>query len=71
MVGLALCFALLGTVVADVCSPASPPIWPALFTIHQHKWSAEGNSTVVTYYDHTRGANLIIDDGGENATNLM
>lgn len=55
----------------SACSPTRPPVWPAVFTVQQHKWSANGNSTVVTYYDHTRGANLIIDDGGDNTTNLM
>jgi hypothetical protein len=63
--------ALLLPAHATNCSPTNPPIWPSMFTVTQHKWSADGNSSVVTYYDYTRGANLIIDNGGKNSSNLM
>merc|ERR1740117_273723 len=50
------------------CSPTTPPVWPAQFTIHQAKWGATGNSSVVTYYDWDAQVNLLIDtpDGDQH-----
>merc|ERR1712086_1077993 len=56
-----LYLALMVVSSASRCSPDEPPTWPEVFTVTQRKWGATGNSSVVTYYDWPRRANLIID----------
>merc|ERR1712166_1555449 len=53
------------------CSPTTPPVWPAQFTIHQAKWGATGNSSVVTYYDWNAQVNLLIDTPDEDQHNPL
>ena len=65
-------FVVLSTAVLGTCGPA-PPVWPSRFVLTQKKIpdDGSGNSSVVTYYDSVRGANLLIITPDWNRTDVL
>ena len=67
------------TVLLALCSCATsrcgvdPPVWPRTFRLLQRKYpdSGSGNASVTTYYDVTKGANLLIITPDENKSDVL
>lgn len=56
----------------SACGP-EPPVWPAKFVLEQRKIPDDdsGNSSVVTYYDTIKGANLLLIAPDKNRSDVL